>query len=170
MTRSLYSWLLIAIVVSCHTPKQTPQSAVVSARAEASQIGIDILKKGGNAFDAMIATHLALVFVIPMQGILVAVVLVYRKADGTIGSLDYREKAPASADRDMYLDTAGNVIPDKSTLGGLAVGVPGSVAGLTAAIHEKLGSLPFKDLVQPAIELAENGYVVTEKTSPKFLK
>jgi gamma-glutamyltranspeptidase/glutathione hydrolase len=168
MTRSLYSWLLIAIVVSCHTPKQTPQSAVVSARAEASQIGIDILKKGGNAFDAMIATHLALSVCYPNAGnIGGGGFLVYRKADGTIGSLDYREKAPASADRDMYLDTAGNVIPDKSTLGGLAVGVPGSVAGLTA-IHEKLGSLPFKDLVQPAIELAENGYVVTEKQARSF--
>jgi len=168
MTRSLYSWLLIAIVVSCHTPKQTPQSAIVSARAEASQIGIDILKKGGNAFDAMIATHLALSVCYPNAGnIGGGGFLVYRKADGTIGSLDYREKAPASADRDMYLDTAGNVIPDKSTLGGLAVGIPGSVAGLTA-IHEKLGSLPFKDLVQPAIELAENGYLVTEKQARSF--
>ena len=168
MTRGLYSWLLIAIVVSCHTPKQTTQSAVVSARAEASQIGIEILKKGGNAFDAMIATHLALSVCYPNAGnIGGGGFLVYRKADGTIGSLDYREKAPASADRDMYLDIAGNVIPDKSTLGGLAVGVPGSVAGLTA-IHEKLGSLPFKDLVQPAIELAENGYVVTEKQARSF--
>ena len=168
MTRSLYWWLLIAIVVSCHNPQQRPQSAVVSARAEASQIGIDILKKGGNAFDAMIATHLALSVCYPNAGnIGGGGFLVYRKADGTIGSLDYREKAPASADRDMYLDAAGNVIPDKSTLGGLAVGVPGSVAGLTA-IHEKFGSLPFKDLVQPAIELAENGYVVTEKQAQSF--
>ena len=168
MTRSLYSWLLIAIVVSCQTPEQTPQSAVVSARAEASQIGIDILKKGGNAFDAMIATHLALSVCYPNAGnIGGGGFLVYRKADGTIGSLDYREKAPASADRDMYLDTVGNVIPDKSTLGGLAVGVPGSVAGLTA-IHEKFGSLPFKDLVKPAIELAEKGYVVTEKQAQSF--
>ena len=168
MTRSLFSWLAIAIVASCHAPVEQPQSAVVSARAEASKIGIDILKKGGNAFDAMIATHLALTVCYPNAGnIGGGGFLIYRKADGTVGSLDYREKAPAAADRDMYLDTTGNVIPDKSTLGGLAVGVPGSVAGLTD-IHEKLGFLPFKDLVQPAIELAEKGYVVTEKQARSF--
>ena len=168
MTRSLYSWLAIAVVASCHAPVEQPQSAVVSARAEASKIGIDILKKGGNAFDAMIATHLALTVCYPNAGnIGGGGFLIYRKADGTVGSLDYREKAPAAADRDMYLDTTGNVIPDKSTLGGLAVGVPGSVAGLTD-IHEKLGFLPFKDLVQPAIELAEKGYVVTEKQARSF--
>lgn len=168
MTRSFYSWLAIAIVASCHAPVEQPQSAVVSARAEASKIGIDILKKGGNAFDAMIATHLVLTVCYPNAGnIGGGGFLIYRKADGTVGSLDYREKAPAAADRDMYLDTTGNVIPDKSTLGGLAVGVPGSVAGLTD-IHEKLGFLPFKDLVQPAIELAEKGYVVTEKQARSF--
>lgn len=168
MTRSLYSWLAIAIVASCHAPVEQPQSAVVSARAEASKIGIDILKKGGNAFDAMIATHLALTVCYPNAGnIGGGGFLIYRKADGTVGSLDYREKAPDAADRDMYLDSTGNVIPDKSTLGGLAVGVPGSVAGLTD-IHEKLGFLPFKDLVQPAIELAEKGYVVTEKQARSF--
>jgi gamma-glutamyltranspeptidase/glutathione hydrolase len=168
MTRSLYSWLAIAIVASCHAPVEQPQSGVVSARAEASKIGIDILKKGGNAFDAMIATHLVLTVCYPNAGnIGGGGFLIYRKADGTVGSLDYREKAPAAADRDMYLDTTGNVIPDKSTLGGLAVGVPGSVAGLTD-IHEKLGFLPFKDLVQPAIELAEKGYVVTEKQARSF--
>ena len=168
MTRSLYSWLAIAIVGSCHAPVEQPQSALVSARAEASKIGIDILKKGGNAFDAMIATHLALTVCYPNAGnIGGGGFLIYRKADGTVGSLDYREKAPDAADRDMYLDSTGNVIPDKSTLGGLAVGVPGSVAGLTD-IHEKLGFLPFKDLVQPAIELAEKGYVVTEKQARSF--
>jgi gamma-glutamyltranspeptidase/glutathione hydrolase len=168
MTRSLYSWLAIAIVASCHAPVEQPQSGVVSARAEASKIGIDILKKGGNAFDAMIATHLVLTVCYPNAGnIGGGGFLIYRKADGTVGSLDYREKAPAAADRDMYLDTTGNVVPDKSTLGGLAVGVPGSVAGLTD-IHEKLGFLPFKDLVQPAIELAEKGYVVTEKQARSF--
>lgn len=168
MTRSLYSWLAIAIVASCHAPVEQPQSALVSARAEASKIGIDILKKGGNAFDAMIATHLALTVCYPNAGnIGGGGFLIYRKADGTVGSLDYREKAPDAADRDMYLDSTGNVIPDKSTLGGLAVGVPGSVAGLTD-IHEKLGFLPFKDLVQPAIELAEKGYVVTEKQARSF--
>ena len=79
-----------------------------------------------------------------------------------VGSLDFREKAPAAATEDMYLDAAGEVIPDKSTLGGLAVGVPGSIDGILR-IHEKLGSLPFVDLVQPAIDLAEKGFVVTEK-------
>ena len=102
---------------------------VVSARVEASQIGIEILKKGGNAFDAMIATDLALAVAYPFAGnIGGGGFMVYRKADGTTGALDYREKAPQLANRNMYLDANGAVIPDLSTLGPLAVGVPGTIA------------------------------------------
>ncbi len=139
------------------------KAMVVSARAEASQIGVDILKKGGNAFDAMIATDLALAVSFPFAGnIGGGGFMVYRLKDGSYGSLDYREKAPAAAHRDMYLDQNGEVIPQKSTLGATAVGVPGTVAGLYA-VHQKFGTLPWKDLVQPAIDIARMGIVVTQR-------
>jgi len=151
----------------CSTEKQ-PRGAVVSAREEASKIGVEILARGGNAFDAMIATDLALTVCYPNAGnISGGGFLVYRQAAGASGSLDYREKAPMAATEDMYLDKEGAIIPNKSTLGGLAVGVPGTVAGLEA-IHQKFGSLPWKELVQPAIDLAKNGYRVTEKQAQSF--
>lgn len=163
MTRNLLILFGIILLIQCQNPSNHPKAAVVSAREEASSIGLAILKQGGNAFDAMVATHLALAVCYPNAGnIGGGGFLVYRNADGTVGSLDFREKAPAAATEDMYLDAAGEVIPDKSTLGGLAVGVPGSIDGILR-IHEKLGSLPFFDLVQPAIDLAEKGFVVTEK-------
>ncbi len=136
---------------------------VVSARKEASAIGVAILKKGGTAFDAMIATDLALVVAYPFAGnIGGGGFTVYRTKDGKIGSFDYREKAPLAASRDMYLDNNGNVIPDKSTLGAMAVGVPGTIAGLFM-IHKKFGTMPFADLIQPAIDLAKRGVVFTKK-------
>lgn len=135
---------------------------VVSARNEASTIGAYILKKGGNAFDAMIATDLALAVVHPTAGnIGGGGFIVYRTNTGEAGALDFREKAPLAAHRDMYLDEDGNVIPGKSTLGALAVGVPGTVAGLFE-IHDKLGSMPFSELIQPSIDLARNGFVITK--------
>jgi gamma-glutamyltranspeptidase/glutathione hydrolase len=144
------------------------KAMVVSARHEASSIGVSILKKGGNAFDAMIATDLALVVSYPFAGnIGGGGFAVFRTQDGKVGSFDYREKAPLAADRDMYLDEVGNVIPKKSTLGAMAVGVPGTVAGLFA-IHKKYGTLPFKDLIQPAIDLAKRGVVVTLKQANSF--
>ena len=93
--------------------------------------------------------------------------MVYRTKDGEVGSLDYREKAPLAASANMYLDKEGNVLPNKSTLGGLAVGVPGTIAGLVA-IHKKFGKLPWEALIQPAIELAKNGYIVTSKQASSF--
>lgn len=136
---------------------------VVSAREEASKIGVDILKKGGNAFDAMAATGLALAVAYPFAGnIGGGGFMVYRLANGEIGGIDYREKAPLAATKNMYLDENGNVIPDKSTLGSLSVGVPGSIAGIFA-VHEKLGTLPIKDILEPVIKLAKKGVVVTKK-------
>jgi len=141
---------------------------VVSAREEASKIGVEIMRQGGNAFDAMIATDLSLVVTYPFAGnIGGGGFMVFRLNDGTIGSLDYREKAPLAATHDMYLDEKGNVIKDKSTLGAMAIGVPGTIAGLFA-IHEEFGSMPFNKLIQPAIDLAENGVVVTEKQSRRL--
>ena len=127
------------------------------------------MERGGSAFDAMIATDLALTVCFPNAGnISGGGFMVYRTANGEKGSIDYREKAPSGASVDMYLDNEGNVIDGKSTIGGLAVGVPGTVAGLVA-IHEKFGTLPWEDLVQPAIDLASNGYLVTNKQENSFL-
>ena len=141
----------------------TEKAMVVSAREEASKIGSDILKKGGNAYDAMVATQLALAVVYPVAGnIGGGGFMVYRTNEGKTGALDFREKAPLNASKDMYLDTEGNVIPGKSSFGVHSVGVPGTIAGLFE-VHHKFGGLPFKDLIQPSIEMARNGFKVTNK-------
>ncbi|MDG1711676.1 MAG: gamma-glutamyltransferase [Flavobacteriaceae bacterium] len=164
----LVKGILLFIVVHACSPPKPIKGAVVSAREEASAIGVEIMKKGGSAFDAMIATDLALTVCYPNAGnIAGGGFLVYRTNQGVKGSLDFREKAPLAADANMYLDAEGNVIPKISTLGGLAVGVPGTVAGLFE-IHQKFGTLAWEDLVQPAINLARNGYVVTEKQYKSF--
>ncbi|MBF4493048.1 gamma-glutamyltransferase [Flavobacterium sp. MR2016-29] len=139
------------------------KAMVVSARAEASKIGVEIMKKGGNAFDAMVATELALAVAYPFAGNLGGGgFMVYRKANGEIGSLDYREKAPLAATKDMFLDKDGNVIKGKSTETALAIGVPGTIAGIFA-VHKKLGSLPMSEILKPVITLAERGVIVTIK-------
>jgi gamma-glutamyltranspeptidase/glutathione hydrolase len=167
----LFSCLLLS---SCQTKTEkttgliASNGMVVSAREEASSIGVDIMKKGGNAFDAMIATDLALAVAYPRAGNLGGGgFLVYRKSDGTTGALDYREKAPSAAYPDMYLDEEGNIMEGVSTFGALSNGVPGTIAGLFA-VHEKLGSLPFSELIQPAINLAKKGVVVTDKQAATF--
>ena len=153
-------YLLTFLIFSC---TKTYNPAVVSARKEASDIGVEIMKKGGNAFDAMIATHLALAVAYPIAGnIGGGGFVVYRTHTGESGSLDFREKAPSNAYKDMYLDENGDVIEDMSTLGGAAVGVPGSISGIFE-IHSKFGSLPITELFQPAIDLARNGFIVTKK-------
>ena len=156
-------YLILIHFLGCTNLENEPIAAVVSARKEASDIGIAIMAKGGNAFDAMIATDLALSVCYPNAGNLAGGgFFVFRKANGEKGSLDYREKASENATKNMFLDNNGNIIPDKSTLGGMAVGVPGTVAGLYE-IYEKMATLPWATLVQPAIDLAEKGFVVTKK-------
>ena len=156
-------YLILIHFLGCTNLKDEPIAAVVSARKEASDIGIAIMEKGGNAFDAMIATDLALSVCYPNAGNLAGGgFFVFRKANGEKGSLDYREKASENASKNMFLDNKGNIIPDKSTLGGMAVGVPGTVAGLYE-VYEKMATLPWATLVQPAIDLAEKGFVVTKK-------
>ncbi len=141
---------------------------VVSAREEASKIGVSIMKQGGNAFDAMIATDLALLVSYPVAGnIGGGGFMVFRMKDGTTGSLDFREKAPLAATKNMYLDADGNVNSDLSKIGPLAVGVPGTIAGLFE-VHQKFGSLPFEKLIEPAIQLALNGVLVTEKQAKQL--
>lgn len=146
----------------------TQNAMVVSAREEASKIGSDIMKNGGNAFDAMVATELALAVTYPYAGNLGGGgFMVYRTQYGEIGALDYREKAPMAAGKNMYLDENGTFLQDKSKTGGLAVGVPGTIAGIFA-VHEKLGSLPIEELIQPVIDLANRGYVVTHQQADRF--
>ena len=160
--RSILVFILSVLIISCDN---TYNPTVVSARKEASEIGVEIMKKGGNAYDAMIAVHLALAVVHPTAGnIGGGGFFVYYNSDGSSGSLDFREMAPGKAFKDMYLDKNGNVIPDMSTLGGAAVGVPGSISAIFE-IHSKFGSLPIGDLFQPAIKLAQEGFIVTEKQS-----
>ncbi|HEY4629547.1 MAG TPA: gamma-glutamyltransferase [Flavobacterium sp.] len=144
------------------------KAMVVSAREEASKIGVEIMKKGGNAFDAMVGTELALAVAYPFAGNLGGGgFMVYRKANGEIGSLDYREKAPLAATKDMFLDDKGNVIKGKSTESPLAIGIPGTIAGVFA-VHEKLGSLPVEEILKPVIELAERGVIVTKKQEDRL--
>ncbi len=146
----------------CQINESTSSGMVVSAHPEASKIGIDILKKGGNAVDAAVATGFALAVCFPAAGNLGGGgFMVLRFADGNTITLDFREKAPNKAFRDMYLDSANEVIPDMSLYTQSASGVPGSVDGLIEA-HLKYGKLPFSDIIQPAIDLAENGFQITE--------
>ena len=181
MIKKIFSVLTaVVLLASCQNPpakKQpdpqkgvlAPHAMVVSAKEEASQIGLAILKKGGNAFDAMIATELALAVAYPNAGnIGGGGFMVYRLGSGERGALDYREKAPAKAHRDMYLDKNGKVIADKSTLGALAVGVPGTIAGIFE-VYEKFGSLPIGELIQPAIDLARNGVLITELQANSYM-
>lgn len=173
---------ILFVLMSCKTSPKTPiidvtkrglitdNAMVVSAREEASKIGADILKKGGNAFDAMVGTELALAVAYPYAGNLGGGgFMVYRTKDGNIGAMDYREKAPLAATKDMYLDENGDIIPDKSTLGAMAVGIPGTVAGVFE-IHKKLGSLPIESILEPVISLAQNGVIVTHKQEQRIQK
>ena len=154
--------LLTVLFISCDN-KIYKNGMVVSAKHEASKVGIDILKMGGNAFDAMIATDLALSVVYPNAGNLGGGgFMVYRLSDGKNGSLDFREKAPINSTSEMYLDNNKDVIKGLSQNGALAIGVPGTIAGLFE-IHNKFGTLPIKELFQPAIDLANNGYELTSK-------
>lgn len=136
---------------------------VVSAHPEASQVGIDILKKGGNAVDAAVAVQFALAVVYPNAGnIGGGGFMVYRSSTGEINTLDFREKAAKAAARDMYLDATGNPIVDKSLYGHLAAGVPGSVDGMVEA-HKKYGKLSWLQVLQPAIDLAQLGFKITKR-------
>lgn len=178
-SRTVFSFAIIlgiAIGFSAQSLAQTTQvqglvadkAMVVSAREEASRIGIEIIRSGGNAFDAMMATEMALAVSFPFAGNLGGGgFMVYRMADGRIGSLDYREKAPLAATKDMYLDEEGNVIPKLSTQGALASGVPGTLAGIFEA-QAKFGKLKPSQILQPVIDLARNGFVVTKNQAERL--
>ncbi len=141
---------------------------VVAPHALASDVGVEMLKKGGNAVDAAIAVQFAIAVVYPRAGnIGGGGFMVIRLKNGETAALDYREKAPILANRDMYLDSLKNVITNLSTEGHLACGVPGTVAGLFAA-HQKYGKLPMATLIQPAIRLAKKGYHISESEANRL--
>lgn len=152
-------------------------AAVVTAHPEATKVGVKIIQKGGNAVDAAVAVQFALAVVYPNAGnIGGGGFMVYRGYRGNQDALDYREKAPGKAFKDMYLDEKGNAIVDKSLFGALASGVPGTVAGMVKA-HDKYGKLKWKKDIQPAIDLAEKGFQITAQQAgelnnnkEKFLK
>ncbi|MBO9683372.1 MAG: gamma-glutamyltransferase, partial [Flavisolibacter sp.] len=136
--------------------------AVACAHPLASKVGIEIMKQGGNAIDAAIATQLALAVVYPGAGnIGGGGFMVARLSGGEILALDFREAAPAQASRDMYLDENGKVIEGKSVNGHLSSGVPGTIAGLFESLP--YAKLPFKKLIEPAIDLAQKGFAITER-------
>lgn len=146
---------------------KSEHGAVVSAHALASHVGVNILREGGNAVDAAVATQLALAVVYPGAGnIGGGGFMVAHLKDGRNISIDYRETAPAGAFRDMYLDTNGRPQMNLSQDGRLAVGVPGTVAGLFA--YMEYAKLPFKKLIQPAIDLAENGFSISASQAESF--
>ncbi|NDK55687.1 gamma-glutamyltransferase [Pontibacter fetidus] len=171
-----HSLLLIvaAVLFNCTNQRVTQSSIadrgyiadkamVVSAHLDASRIGMGIMKKGGNAYDATVATQFALAVCLPVAGnIGGGGFTVYRTASGETGTLDYRETAPGAATETMYQDNNANVIAGLSTDGHLAAGVPGTVDGMVK-LHQKLGVLPWAEVVQPAIDLARNGVVLTQK-------
>ena len=168
-----FKYLIIPIMIisifflySCNNTDKlilADNGMVSSAHPLASQVGIDILKDGGNAFDAAVAVHFALSVVYPNAGnIGGGGFAVYRLNDGTVGSLDFREKAPASSSRNMYLDENNEVYKNKSKLGHLASGIPGSVDGMVK-IHDKFGSIDWKLILEPSIKLSNDGFKLTKK-------
>jgi gamma-glutamyltranspeptidase/glutathione hydrolase len=168
MMNRLFLLLFALLLAACNTRQKsrvmglvTDSAMVVSAHPLASKVGSNVMSKGGNAVDAAIATQFALAVVYPSAGNLGGGgFMVLRQRDGSLDALDYREKAPAAASTNMYLNEIGGVVAGLSQKGHLAHGIPGTVAGLEAA-HKKYGTMPWKDLVQPAIDLALHGFILT---------
>src|ERR1700720_4564044 len=149
-----------SVAASTH-PVHAQHAVVVSVHELASRAGVEIMQAGGNAIDAAVATGFALAVVHPPAGnIGGGGFMLIRMADGKTHFLDYREKAPAAATRDMFLDAQGNVIEGASDIGYKAIGVPGSVAGMVYA-EQKYGKLTLKQVIAPAIRLAREGYALT---------
>jgi gamma-glutamyltranspeptidase/glutathione hydrolase len=149
-------------------PVKALNGMVVSSDSLATQVGVEILKKGGNAVDAAVAVGFALAVTYPQAGnIGGGGFMVIRMANGETVTIDFREKAPMKASENMFLDENGNFVPEKSQVGHLSVGVPGSVAGLLLAL-EKYGTMSRREVLEPAIELAEKGFIVNEGLANAF--
>ncbi|VVQ30719.1 Glutathione hydrolase proenzyme [Pseudomonas fluorescens] len=164
--KSLIATSLALSCLSAYAASVAPVAAengmVVTAQHLASHVGVDVLKNGGNAVDAAVAVGYALAVVYPAAGNLGGGgFMTIQLADGRKTFLDFREKAPLAATANMYLDKEGNVVPDLSTRGHLAVGVPGTVSGMELAL-KKYGTKPRKEVIAPAIKLAEDGFVLEQ--------
>jgi gamma-glutamyltranspeptidase/glutathione hydrolase len=172
VTIRVYSWMLLALLAvplavpaASRAPERGRSGMVASTNEIASAIGVDVLKRGGNAVDAAVAVALALAVVHPAAGNLGGGgFMLIRLQDGRTTAIDYRETAPAAASRGMYLDAKGNMIPDSSTVGYLAAGVPGTPAGLDRALRT-YGTMKWADLVEPARKLAAEGFPVDYRTA-----
>lgn len=175
---ALFACAILIALGACSTGNSEPyayqrsafstEGMVVSVHPLATDAGVEILRAGGNAVDAAIAVHLALAVVYPRAGNLGGGgFMLYRAADGETAALDFREKAPLAAYRDMYLDSVGNVIDGLSTKGHLAAGVPGSIAGLHAA-HERYGTMSWASLCAPSIRYARDGHRLTRFEAERF--
>ncbi len=181
MIQRLYLFGILLLFFSCKTSKRpvltpekqktTEHAMVVSPNPYASQVGTEIMKQGGNATDAMVATLFSLAVVYPRAGNLGGGgFMIIRQPNGKAKALDFREMAPGKAHKDMYLNKDGNVIPKLSTYGGLAIGVPGSIAGMYAA-WKKYGRIKdWEKLLQPAIDFAENGFPISQTEANRLNK
>ena len=168
--KALRTFLVLLLVAFCAAPAAYAQGLrpthakkgmVVSVHQEASKVGVEIMRHGGNAVDAAVATGFALAVIHPAAGnIGGGGFMLLRKANGEVHFLDFREKAPKAASRDMYLEAHGNVIPKASLIGYKAISVPGSVAGLVYA-QQHWGKLSLLTVMQPAIRLARDGVRLT---------
>ncbi len=159
----------LALGTSCAGPAlpPLPGGVVASPEPHASEVGAEVLRRGGNAVDAAIAVHFALAVTFPNAGNLGGGGFMLVRMDGKEAALDYREAAPSAAHRDLFLDERGNVVPGMSLNTARAAGVPGSVAGMWLA-HRRFGSLPWRDLVAPSVRLAREGWVVDPRSAQSF--
>ncbi len=165
---SLFMQIFTQVESASKKPVKAFNGMVVSSDSLATKVGVEILKRGGNAVDAAVAVGFALAVTYPQAGnIGGGGFMVIKMANGETVTIDYREKAPIKAHEDMFLDESGNFVPEKSQIGHLSVGVPGSVAGLLLAL-EKYGTMSRKEVLKPAIELAEKGFIVNEGLARAF--
>ena len=169
ITGNLLTALVAAVIATgsapaaSRAPLHVPHVMVASGHELASQAGVEIMRQGGNAVDAAVATGFALAVVLPEAGNLGGGgFMLVRLANGRAHFLDFREKAPAAASRDMYLDAKGNVVPDASIVGYRAIALPGSVAGLVYA-EKKFGKLSLAQVMAPAVRLARQGFRLSER-------
>jgi gamma-glutamyltranspeptidase/glutathione hydrolase len=171
LTYSIFALLILLFGFSesaSRRPVKALNGMVISSDSLATQVGVEILKKGGNAVDAAVAVGFALAVTYPQAGnIGGGGFMVIRMANGETVTIDFREKAPMKASENMFLDENGNFVPEKSQVGHLSVGVPGSVAGLLLAL-EKYGTMSRREVLEPAIELAEKGFIVNEGLANAF--
>jgi len=167
---TLFVFTSLTVDANSRYPVRGKNGVVASSSQLASEVGVDIMKKGGNAIDAAVATAFAMAVTWPSAGnIGGGGFLVYYGADGESTSFDFRERAPLAATETMYLDKNGNVRDNSNHDGILAVGVPGTVAGLALA-HSRFGSLPWAELLQPAIDLARDGMPISWHLHDSFMQ